>query len=142
MIVSNFDTFPELDRFFSRSGSTSALPLPMDVIRRSHEVLVNVDLPGVRLEDLELTVERNILTLTAERRDPVAEGDRYVTRERRSGRVSRQLVLSDALDASNLEASLSDGVLRLRIPVAEQAKAQRIEITAGAPSPAIEASAN
>lgn len=141
-MLMRFDPFRDLDRLFDSAGGTTAgpRPLPMNAVRRGDELHVTFDLPGVAADEIDLSVERNQLTLTVERRVEQDEGDEWLVRERPAGRFSRQVLLGDNLDPDHLEATYTDGVLRLVIPVAEQAKPRRISINGdGQRSEAIEA---
>ena len=122
------DPFRDFDRFFAPANRTPNAPL--DAYRRDDAVYVDVDLPGVAADSIELTVERNVLTVHAERRRQDAEGVELLIGERPQGTFSRQLFLGDTLDTDHLEATYEAGVLTLRIPVAEQAKPRKISITA------------
>ena len=130
------DPFRELDRLtqqvFGNTSGTWSRPtaMPMDAYRAGDEFVVAFDLPGVSPDAIELDVERNVLTVKAERR-PVAEGDNVEMQvaERPLGVFSRQLFLGDTLDAENIAANYESGVLTLRIPVAPQAKPRKIAIT-------------
>jgi HSP20 family protein len=130
------DPFRELDRLtqqvFGNVPGTWSKPasMPMDAYRVGDEFVVQFDLPGVSPEAIELDVERNVLTVKAERR-PVTEGQEVETHvaERPLGVFSRQLFLGDTLDADNVNASYEAGVLTLRIPVAPEAKPRKISIT-------------
>ena len=104
--------------------------------------MVAFDLPGVSPEAIELDVERNVLTVKAERR-PVVTGEHVEMQvaERPLGVFSRQLFLGETLDTEHINASYDAGVLTLRIPVAEQAKPRKVEITAGLDAKQVEASA-
>ena len=131
------DPFRELDRLAQQvlgAGTTSRpAVMPMDAWREGDTFVIEFDLPGVRSETLDIDVERNVLTVRAER--PRRSGDwETLAAERPSGLFSRQLVLGDNLDLDRLEASYDDGVLRLRVPVAEKAKPRRIEVTTGSRS--------
>jgi HSP20 family protein len=139
-----FDPFRELDRmtngFATASRSTAPLAtVPMDVVRSDNEVRLSFDLPGIDPADVELTVERNRLTVKAARSRDLAEGEKVVVGERPVGEWSRTLTLSEALDSSRVGAHFAHGVLTVTIPVAEVAQARRIEI---ATPVAPEASAN
>ena len=103
--------------------------MPMDAYRDGDQFVVAFDLPGVSPEAIELDVERNVLTVKAERR-PAAAGDSVEMQvaERPLGVFSRQLFLGDTLDTDHIDASYEAGVLTLRIPVAEQAKPRKIDI--------------
>jgi HSP20 family protein len=94
---------------------------------------VALDLPGVQVDSIDLGVERNVLTVRAERKDPAGEGTELIASERPRGVFSRQPVLGDALETENMKARYDAGVLTLRIPVAAEAKPRKIEIetTAG-----------
>jgi HSP20 family protein len=103
--------------------------MPMDAYREGDTFTVRFDLPGVDPTKIDLNVERNVLTVRAERRPTaVAEGVEMQVFERPSGVFSRQLFLGDALDTERIEAEYAAGVLTLRIPVAERAKPRRIAI--------------
>ncbi len=131
------DPFREFDRLAQQvlgAGTTSRpAVMPMDAWREGDTFVIEFDLPGVRSETLDIDVERNVLTVRAER--PRRSGDwETLAAERPSGLFSRQLVLGDNLDLDRLEASYDDGVLRLRVPVAEKAKPRRIEVATGSRS--------
>jgi HSP20 family protein len=137
-----YDPFRELDRvtdqFFGGGGGRSPQWMPMDAVRRGHEVTLRFDLPGVSTDTIDVTVERNVLTVKAERSWQPAEGDEVLARERPQGSVTRQVMLGDSLDAENLEARYDAGVLTVTIPVAEQAKPRKVEIQSGSDQQAIE----
>ena len=132
MSVLRFDPFAELDRLSEQMGagrrSGSARSFPMDAYRRRDRFFVHLDLPGVDSESIELTTEQNVLTIRAERRFDVQDGDELIVNERPQGIYSRQLFVSDALDLDQIEARYENGVLTLELPVAEQAKPRRIQI--------------
>jgi HSP20 family protein len=130
------DPFRELDRlsqqlFGQHSPGTWSRPSPMpiDAYRVGDKFVVEFDLPGVAADAIELHVERNVLTVKAERR-PTAAGDQVEMQlsERPLGVFSRQLFLGDTLDTEHIAADYNSGVLTLRIPVAEKAKPRKIEI--------------
>src|SRR3954470_23055057 len=131
------DPFRELDRLTQQlvgSGTgTWSRPtaMPMDAYRAGEQFVVAFDLPGVDPEAIDLDVERNVLTVKAERR-PAVTGEQVEMQvaERPLGAFSRQLFLGDTLDIEHITASYDAGVLTLRIPVAEQAKPRKIDITA------------
>ena len=126
------DPFRDLDTLFSRMSARSASGsgvMPIDAFRRGSDVWVHIDLPGVKAESLEMTVERNVLTIAAERRWQRQEGDQSYFGERYQGSFRRQIELGDGLDLEHLEADLHDGVLTVRIPVSEKAKPRRIEVS-------------
>lgn len=100
----------------------------MDSYRRGDDIWVHLDLPGVTSDSIDISVERNVLTVTAERTFQRQEGDSVYFNERHDGAYRRQVSLGDGLDAENIEADFSDGVLSLRIPVAPQAKPRKITV--------------
>ncbi|MCW2492911.1 MAG: hypothetical protein QOH56_303 [Pseudonocardiales bacterium] len=127
------DPFRELDRLTQQvmgTNGTLARPsvMPMDAWRDGEHFVVEFDLPGVNLDSIDLDVERNVVTVKAER--PPRDADtEMIAAERARGVFSRQLILGDNLDTDNIAASYSAGVLSLRIPVAEQAKPRKIVIS-------------
>jgi len=138
------DPFRELDRVAQQVFGTTARPatMPIDAFRRGEEFVVMFDLPGVDPSTINLTVERNVLTVHAERRRPGDDDVELLIGERPQGTFSRQLFLAEALDNERVQAEYVDGVLQLRIPVKEQAKPRRVDINVGRGQPAsIETSA-
>jgi HSP20 family protein len=130
MMLIRTDPFRELDRLTQQVFGTAARPaaMPMDAWQEDGEFIAAFDLPGVAPEKVDLSVERNVLTVRAERQDPTQPNAELVVSERPRGIFSRQLILGDTLDAENIKATYDAGVLTLRIPVAEQAKPRKIEI--------------
>ncbi|MEW2414804.1 Hsp20/alpha crystallin family protein [Streptomyces sp. NPDC046866] len=127
------DPFRELDRLTQQVLGTAARPaaIPMDAFRSGDTFVVELDLPGVDPEAIDLDVEHNVLTVKAERR-PSADADSEVLiAERPAGSFSRQLFLGETLDTERIDAAYEAGVLRLRIPVADQAKPRKIAISGG-----------
>jgi len=124
------DPFRELDRLAQQVLGTTAHPaaMPMDAWREDQEFVVAFDLPGVSLDSVDLDVERNVLTVKAQRPEPAGKDIELIASERPRGTFSRQLILGDTLDAENVTATYDGGVLTLRIPVAEKAKPRKIEI--------------
>ena len=130
------DPFRELDRLtqqlFGQNGTWSRpAVMPMDAYRDGEQYVVHFDLPGVDPSSVDLNVERNVLTVKAERTPNYGEDVELQVAERPRGVFSRQLFLGDTLDADHVEASYDAGVLTLRIPIAEKAKPRKIEITGG-----------
>ena len=128
------DPFRDLDRLAQQlvGAGTSTRPsvMPLDAWREGDAFVIEFDLPGVQPETLDIDVERNVLTVRAER--PSKNGDwEMLAAERPTGLFSRQLVLGDNLDLDRLEARYDAGVLRLTVPVAERAKPRKIEVTTG-----------
>src|ERR1700759_4354750 len=131
------EPFPGVDRFFSQlwnaqqSGPRS-MAMPMDAYRKDDSFLLQLDLPGVTPDSIDLTVEDNVLTISAERPAPArSDGVESVIAERTFGTSTRQVFLGKTLDSERIEASYEGGVLTVAIPVAEQAKPRRIEVAVG-----------
>jgi HSP20 family protein len=126
------DPFRQLDRLTQQvfgTPGTVARPsaMPMDAWREGHEFIVELDLPGVEPDSIDLDVERHVLTVKAERK--ALQGDReLLAAERPRGVFSRQLILGDTLDTERVQAAYDGGVLTLKIPVAEKAKPRKIAI--------------
>jgi HSP20 family protein len=138
------DPFRELDRLTQQvfgTNGTLARPsvMPMDAWRDGETFVVEFDLPGINPDSIDLDVERNVVTVKAER--PARDADtEMLAAERPRGVFSRQLILGENLDTDNIAASYDTGVLTLRIPVAEQAKPRKISINSNADGrPAINA---
>ncbi len=129
MVLMRTDPFRELDRLSQQLLGTAARPtlMPMDAWREGDTFHVEFDLPGVESDSIDLDVERNVLTVRADR--PFREGaNELLAAERPRGVFSRQLILGDNLDLDHISAAYGDGVLRLTIPVAERAKPRKISI--------------
>jgi HSP20 family protein len=130
------DPFRELDRLtqqlFGQNGTWSRpAVMPMDAYRDGEQFVVHFDLPGVDASSVDLNVERNVLTVKAERVPSYGDDVELQVAERPRGVFSRQLFLGDTLNLDQIEASYDAGVLTLRIPIAEKAKPRKIEITGG-----------
>ena len=132
MLLERFDPFlAEFDRLAQRTfGTADGVGLPMDVIRRGEELVVRVDLPGVPDDKIDLTVENHVLTISAERRASYDEGDQVLTQERFDGVISRRLRVPEWVDAEAVSADYVNGVLTVRLPLADKAKPRRIEVNA------------
>jgi HSP20 family protein len=127
------DPFREFDRLTQAMMGSTARPnvMPMDAYRDNSSFVVHLDLPGVDADSIDLTVEQNVLTVHAERKPPVGESAERVVAERSYGVFSRQLFLGETLDTEHLTASYDAGVLTLTIPVAEQAKPRKVQVSGG-----------
>jgi HSP20 family protein len=125
------DPFRDFDRLAQQMLGTTARPatMPMDAWRDGEQIVVEFDLPGVDPDSVDLDVERNVLTVRAERRPSTWDDTEMIAAERPRGVFSRQVILGDTLDTDRVQASYSAGVLTLRIPVAEKAKPHKIAIT-------------
>jgi HSP20 family protein len=137
------DPFRELDRLTQQVFGTTTRPtaMPMDAYRHGDQFAVHFDLPGVEPSSIDLTVEKNVLTVSAERRWQPSEEVQVVASERPQGQFSRQLFLGESLDADRVEARYDQGVLTITIPVAEQAKPRKVEVSATGQQHAIKAGA-
>ena len=124
------DPFRDFDRLAQHVLGTPARPaaMPIDAYRRGDEFVVEFDLPGVDSSSIELTVEKNVLTVHAQRRRADLEGIEMLVGERPQGTFSRQLFLGESLDTERIDANYADGVLTLRLPIAEKAKPRRVPI--------------
>ena len=127
------DPFRDLDRITQQVFGTPARPaaMPIDAYRQGEQFVVHFDLPGVAPDSIELTVERNVLTVHATRDRAASDNEELLVGERPHGTFSRQLFLGESLDTDRIDASCTDGVLTLRIPIAERAKPRRVEVAAG-----------
>ena len=135
-----YDPFREIDRFADQAFNRTAPAMPMDAVRRGETVHVFLDLPGVDPSSIDLEVERNVLTVKAERRWAREEGDQVLASERRQGAFTRRLLLGDTLDGERVAADYRDGVLAITIPVAEAAKPRKVAVgTSDSGGTAIEA---
>jgi len=125
------DPFRELDRLTQQVMGTAARPaaMPIDAYRSGDEFVVQFDLPGVDAESIDLTVEKNVLTVHAQRARSGGDGVELLVAERPHGTFSRQLFLGDTLDTDRIDAQYTDGVLILRLPIAEKAKPRRVQIS-------------
>jgi HSP20 family protein len=127
------DPFRDLDRLTDAFFGTNGRPavMPMDAYRTGDTFVVELDLPGVDADSIDLTVERNVLNVHAERRAQRSEDVEGLIAERTYGVFSRQLFLGDTLDVDQLTADYDAGVLTIKIPVAEQAKPRKVEVSGG-----------
>ena len=128
------DQFGELDRLTQRlfgSPGTWTRPtgMPLDAYRDGDQFVIALDLPGVAPDAIDIGVERNVLTVKAERRPLAVSADAHCqVSERPLGAFARQVFLSEALDTDHIQATYDDGVLVLRIPVKEQAKPRKVQV--------------
>jgi len=131
-MLMRFDPFREFDRLSQQLWREGARPgAPMDAYRRGEQFIVHFDLPGVDPSSIDLTVEKNVLTVTASRQPWFGESDDVLLAERPHGEFRRQLFLGEQLDTDNIEANYDNGVLTLTLSVAEQAKPRKVEIASG-----------
>lgn len=139
-----FDPFRDFGRLASEvlSASRTAQAIPMDAYRLGDHYVLEFDLPGVDADSIDLTTENGMLTVRAERRTPAHGSEQgepsYLTAERPRGVFTRQLVLGEGVDVEQIAADYRDGVLTVTLPVAEQAKPRKIELTRGGSARVIE----
>jgi HSP20 family protein len=129
MVLMRTDPLRDLDRWTQQVSGTAARPtvMPLDAWRDGDTFVAEFDLPGVEPDSLDIDVERNVLTVRAERA-ALDQNREMIAAERPRGIFSRQLFLGENLNTDGIEAHYRDGVLRLTIPVAEKAKPRRIQI--------------
>jgi len=134
VLLTSFDPFAEFDRVTRRAfraGHWTAVrpAMPMDVIRGKDEVQLRFDLPGVDAESINVTVDRGVLTVSAQRTEEAGEDEKLIARERVTGSFTRRLYLGDTLDAEKIEAAFNDGVLTVRLPLLATAQPRKVEIS-------------
>ena len=139
-MLMRFDPFRQLDRLAEQVWGGGRATMPIDAYRQGQEFLVRFDLPGVDPGSIDLTVERNVLTVSATREWQPGDDVEVIASERPHGTFTRQLFLGDSLDADHVEAGYDSGVLTVRIPVAEQAKPRKVEITSAGSAKQLETS--
>jgi HSP20 family protein len=133
VLLTSFDPTREFDRLARRAFGaghwTAVRPaMPMDVIRGKDDVQLRFDLPGVDAESINVTVDRGVLTVSAQRIEEAGEDEKLIARERVTGSFTRRLYLGDTLDSEKIEAAFADGVLTVRLPVLETAQPRKVEI--------------
>ena len=129
-MLMRFEPFREFDRVSEELlRQRSARQIPVDAYRRLTDLKILLDLPGVDPGSIELTVEKDVLTVVATRNWVPAEDDQVQITERAQGEFRRQLMLGESLDREHIAATYEDGVLTITIPVSEQAKPRKVEIT-------------
>jgi HSP20 family protein len=139
-MVMRFDRFRELEGLMEEVQAGRRAPrLLMDAYRRGDDFIVHFDLPGIDADSIDLTTEENVLTVSAQRTYEPDEGDEILVSERPQGKFSRQLFLGEGLDREAITASYDQGVLTVKVPMAERAKPRRIEISGGDSPQVIEA---
>ena len=135
MLLTSFDPFVEFDRLARRTFGTATWParvrsaMPMDAVRGKDEVVLRFDLPGVDAESIDVTVDRGVLTVSAQRTEETAEDEKLIARERVIGSFTRRLYLGDTLDADKIEAVFAEGVLTVRLPLLATAQPRKVEIS-------------
>jgi HSP20 family protein len=134
VLLTSFDPTREFDRLARRTFGaghwTAVRPaMPMDVIRGKDQVQLRFDLPGVDAESINVTVDRGVLTVSAQRTEEAGEDEKLIARERVTGSFTRRLRLGDTLDSEKIEAAFADGVLTVRLPLVETAQPRKVEIS-------------
>jgi HSP20 family protein len=124
------DPFRQMDRLTSQllSGTRTPMGMPIDVSQTDDGFHVCLDLPGVDPDSVDITTERNTLTIKAERRAEYEDGQNVLIAERPQGTFTRQLQLGDTVDTENIQASYSDGVLHLTLPMTQAAQPRRVQV--------------
>jgi len=132
-----FQTRRELDRVFDRFFTPGSVTGPwapaVDVRETKDSIEVVAELPGMRQEDVEVSIENNLLTISGEKKQEVTEGNpesEYHLVERRCGRFERSFTLPRTVDAEKISARFEQGLLTVTLPKAEAAKPRRVEIRA------------
>ena len=130
-MLMRFEPFREMDRLTEEllRARSARRQIPVDAYRRLTDLKIHLDLPGVDPGSIELTVEKDVLTVVATRNWVPAEDDQVQITERAQGEFRRQLMLGESLDREHIAATYEDGVLTITIPVSEQAKPRKVEIT-------------
>lgn len=127
------DPFREFDAWLNTASrrQSAASGMSMDAYRRDNDVWVHIDIPGATADGIEIDLDRNVLTVSAERPSTRASEDQVYILERTKGRFQRQVHLGDGLDSASIAADYNDGVLTLRIPVSERAQPRKISVGTG-----------
>ncbi|WP_217499142.1 Hsp20/alpha crystallin family protein [Leifsonia sp. C5G2] len=131
MSLMRFDVPRDVDRAVEQAlgANRRTYAVPLEAYRRGGQYVVIADVPGVDIRDIDVSVERNVLTITVQRRPKFAPDDLVLVDERPRGEFVRRLFLGDSLDSSRLTAHLGSGVLTLLVPVDESSTARRVEIS-------------
>jgi HSP20 family protein len=132
MYLTTFDPFArdlqrQFDRLTRHAFGQSAL-MPLDGVRRDGDVVLRFDVPGIDPESIDVTVDRGVLSVSVKRQEECSEGDKFIVRERMMGTFTRRMYLSENLNSDAVEATYTNGVLEVRIPVLEQAKPRKVEV--------------
>lgn len=133
-----FDPWREFDRLTGGLLGDVRSSMPMDVFRKGDEYVLNIDLPGVDPDSIDLTVNGKVLTVKAERHPVAGDGAEVLISERPTGSYIRRISLGEEIDVDNLKANYEHGVLTVVLPIAESAKPKKVEITAGETPKALE----
>jgi HSP20 family protein len=140
-MLMRFDPFRDIDRMSEGLTRSTRSLLAMDAVRDEHDVTIYIDVPGVATDDIDVSIEKNELTVTVDRRWE-DDGKQILSSERPQGTFARRIMLSDALDLEQLTATTSNGVLVIAIPVAERSKPRRIQVATDGDDGPIETTAS
>ena len=128
MYYTRFDPFTRDFQRLTRFAFGQATAPALDVVRHEGDVTLKLDVPGIDPEQLEVTVDRGVLSISGKREEERTENDKFFVRERTMSTFTRRLRLPETLNADAVEASYANGVLEVRIPVTEQAQPRKIEV--------------
>src|ERR1700722_17525264 len=138
MLLTTFDALGEFDRIARRAfgpapaGAAQPAGIRMDAVRRPQEIELRFDLPGIDTESLDVTVDRGVLSITAQRSQEFGEDEKPFIRERFMGSYAHRVRLSESVNADAIEASYEGGVLTVRVPLQEKAQPRKVEVRAAA----------
>jgi HSP20 family protein len=130
-MLMRFDPFADFDRLSRQmwGNGRAANYMPADAYRKEDRLFIHIDLPGIDPDTIDVTVEKNTLTVSAERSWEIDGEDKVILNERPSGTYTRQFFLGESLDTDSIEAGYDHGVLTVSLPIAEQAKARKIAVS-------------
>jgi HSP20 family protein len=138
MLLTTFDALGEFDRIarraFGPAQAGSAAAIRMDAVRRPQEIELRFDLPGIDTDSLNVTVDRGVLSISAQRSQEFGEDEKPFIRQRIMGSFAHRVRLSDSVNADGIEASYEAGVLTVRVPLREKAQPRKVEVRAAAPA--------
>jgi HSP20 family protein len=130
-VATRLDPFRELERLFDQTmtGSRTGTPMPMDLFRTGDHYVIRVDLPGADPGSIDVSVDDRMLTIRGQRTATDHTDVQWLVQERPSGTFARQIALGRGISTDNIAATYTDGVLTLTVPVAQEAKPRRIEVS-------------
>jgi HSP20 family protein len=129
-----FDVLSQFDRLASSVFDTARTPrlMPVDLFRNGDQYVLSADLPGIDPESVDLDVDGQLLTIRAERQQPIDEDVKWLVHERPYGSYMRQFTLGDGVDRDRITANYAHGVLSVIVPMAERAKPRKIAVASSA----------
>ena len=148
MVLQHWDPIYELRRmreamdrrwrgpaFATGSTERKEWAIPVDVVEEAEEILVRASVPGVKPEDIDVSIEDSVLAIRAESAESRVEKERkeggYLVRERRTGAFYRSLRLPDTVDTDKAKTHYENGILTVTLPKAESKRAKHLKVTAG-----------